>query len=72
METNPIYASSSGIRTYPHLLDGRNVVEMQLVVMLLFDIYVRGWMTINGCTRATQLRVYPPMNGSRRLMLSWN
>jgi hypothetical protein len=26
METNPIYASSDGIRTYPHLLDSRNVV----------------------------------------------
>jgi hypothetical protein len=26
METNPIYASSGGIRTYPHLLDDRNLL----------------------------------------------
>jgi hypothetical protein len=69
METNLSYASSGGIRTYPHLLDGRNIMWMQLMVILLADIYVRGWMTVSGCTRAAQVRVCPPMNGLTRPML---
>jgi hypothetical protein len=42
---------------------------MQLMVILLADIYVRGWMTVSGCTWATQVRVCPLMNGLTRLML---
>jgi hypothetical protein len=42
------------------------------MVILLVDIYVRGWMTVSGCTRVAQVRVYPPMNGSTRPMLSWS
>ena len=45
---------------------------MPLVIMLLSDIYVRGWITVSGCTRATQVRVRSPMNGSTRPMISWN
>jgi hypothetical protein len=41
METSTIYAFTGGIRTYPHLLDGRNVVYMELMVLLLDDIHVR-------------------------------
>ena len=58
METNPSYASSGGIRTYPNLLDGRNIVYMQLILNVsLVYIYVRGWMTVSGCTRAAQVSV---------------
>ena len=58
METNPSYASSGGIRTYPGLLDGRNIVYMQLILNVsLVYIYVRGWMTVSGCTRAAQVSV---------------
>jgi len=32
METNPSYASSGEIKTYPDILDGRNIVYMQLSV----------------------------------------
>jgi hypothetical protein len=34
METNPIYATTGGIRTYPHLLEGRNVVYMHYMFIL--------------------------------------
>jgi hypothetical protein len=34
METNPIYATTGGSRTYPHLLEGRNVVCMHYVFIL--------------------------------------
>ena len=60
METNPSYASSGGIRTYPDLLDGRNIVYMQLILnvsLVYIYIYVRGWMTVSGCTRAAQVSV---------------
>ena len=70
--SNLIYGSSCGIRTYPHLLDSRNIVQMQLMFILLASIYVRGWRTVSGCTRAMQVRVRSPMNGSTRPMLSWN
>jgi hypothetical protein len=42
------------------------------MVTLLADIYVRGWMTVSGWTRAAQVRVCPLMNGLTRLMLSWS
>lgn len=29
LETNPVYASSGGIRTYPYLLDSVNIVLLQ-------------------------------------------
>jgi hypothetical protein len=45
---------------------------MQLLFMLLSTIYVRRWRTLSGCTWAAQVRVRSPMNGSTRLMLSWN
>ena len=58
METNPSYTSSGGIMTYPDLLDGRNIVYMQLILNVsLVYIYVRGWMTVSGCTRAAQVSV---------------
>jgi len=63
METNLIYTSAGGIRTYPHLLDSRNTMYMQLMVTLLADTYVRGWMTVSGCTRAGEVRVITPRNG---------
>jgi hypothetical protein len=48
METNPIYATTGGIRTYPHLLEGRNVVSMHYMFILHYVIiYVRGWMTVS-------------------------
>jgi hypothetical protein len=50
MKTNLIYASAGEIRTYPHLLESRNDVQMQFLVMLLPYIYIcqrmenRDWM----------------------------
>ena len=63
MEINLIYASASGIRTYPHLLDSRNTMLMQLMAKLLADIHVRGWMTVSGCTRAAKVRVITACTG---------
>jgi hypothetical protein len=40
METNLIYASVGGIMTYPHLLDSRHAVQMQLMVILLRYVYM--------------------------------
>ena len=40
METNLIYASAGGIRTYPHLLDSRHAVQMQLMVILVRYVYM--------------------------------
>ena len=40
METNLIYASAGEIRTYPHLLDSRHAVQMQLMVILLRYVYM--------------------------------
>ena len=40
METNLIYAFAGGIRTYPHLLDSRHAVQMQLMVILLHYVYM--------------------------------
>jgi hypothetical protein len=40
METNLIYASAGGIRTYPYLLDYRHAVQMQLLVILLRYVYM--------------------------------
>jgi hypothetical protein len=34
METNSIYATAGGIRTYRHLLEGRNVVYMHYMSIL--------------------------------------
>jgi hypothetical protein len=34
METNLIYTTVGGIRTYPHLLEGRNVVYMHYMFIL--------------------------------------
>jgi hypothetical protein len=34
MKTNPIYATVGGIRTYHHLLEGRNVVYMHYMFIL--------------------------------------
>jgi hypothetical protein len=34
METNPIYATAGGIRTYTQLLEGRNVVYMHYMFIL--------------------------------------
>jgi hypothetical protein len=34
METNPIYATTGGIRNYPHLLDGKNVVYIHYMFIL--------------------------------------
>jgi hypothetical protein len=40
METNLIYASAGGIRTYPYLLDNRHAMQMRLMVMLLHYVYM--------------------------------
>jgi hypothetical protein len=54
METNPIYVTTGGIRIYPHLLEGRNIVYMHFMFILHYAIiYVRGWRTVSGCTWAT-------------------
>jgi hypothetical protein len=63
METSLVYASAGGVRTYPHLLGSRTALQMQLMVTLLAVVYVRGWMTESGCTRAAEVRVISPMNG---------
>jgi hypothetical protein len=34
METNPVYTTAGGIRTYRHLLEGRNVVYMHYMFIL--------------------------------------
>jgi hypothetical protein len=34
METNPIYATAGGIRTYPHILKVRNIVYMHYIFIL--------------------------------------
>jgi hypothetical protein len=34
METNTVHATADGIRTYPHLLEGRNVVYMHYLFIL--------------------------------------
>jgi hypothetical protein len=52
METNLIYGSLGGIRTCPHLLDSRSVMQMHEIFILLIAINVRGRRTISGCTRA--------------------
>ena len=41
LETDLIYASAGGIRTYPHLLDIRNTAKMQLMVTILCDVNVK-------------------------------
>jgi hypothetical protein len=41
METNPIYAIVGRIRTYPHLLEGRNVVHMHYKFILNYtQLYI--------------------------------
>jgi hypothetical protein len=40
IETDLIYTAAGGIRTYPHLLDGRNAEQMQLLVILLAYICI--------------------------------
>jgi hypothetical protein len=53
METNSIYATAGGIRTYPRLLEGRNVVYISYMFIKLYSfIYVRGWRIVSGCTWA--------------------
>jgi hypothetical protein len=46
METNPIYTTTGGIRTYPHLLEGRNIVYMHYMFILhytrLYKLEERG------------------------------
>jgi hypothetical protein len=34
METNPIYTTPGGIRTYPYLLECRNIVYMHYMFIL--------------------------------------
>ena len=63
METDLIYASAGGIRTYPHLLDSRNTALMQLMVTILYAVNVKGWRTVSGCTRAGEAGVTTTMNG---------
>lgn len=47
METNPIYTTTGGIRTYPHLLESRNIVYMRKRFILHYIIYVREWRTVS-------------------------
>ena len=63
LETDLIYASAGGIRTYPHPLDSRHAIQMQLVVILLAHVYATGWITVSGCTRAGEAAVTTTMNG---------
>ena len=42
---------------------------MQLMVPLLADIYVRGWMTDSGFIQDIEVRLILAMNGCRRLRL---
>jgi len=71
MESNLVYASAGGIRTYPYLLDDRNTKLMHLMFMFIFDMHVRGWMTVSGCTRDAQVSMISTLNGGRRQRLSW-
>jgi hypothetical protein len=34
MDTNPVYATTGGIRIYPHLLEGRNILHMHYIFIL--------------------------------------
>jgi hypothetical protein len=36
---------------------------MQLMVTILCDVYVKGWRTVSGCTRAREAVVTTTMNG---------
>jgi hypothetical protein len=45
METNPIYATTGGIRTYPYLLEDRNIVYMHYIFILN---YTRLYMLEDG------------------------
>jgi hypothetical protein len=36
METNPIYATAGEIRTYPHILEGRNIFYMHYMFILYY------------------------------------
>jgi hypothetical protein len=45
METNSIYATVGGIRTYPRLLEGRNIVYMHYMSILN---YTRLYMLEDG------------------------
>jgi len=42
METNHIYASSGGIRTYLHLLDSIDIMYMPMIFILLADMLENG------------------------------
>jgi hypothetical protein len=45
METNPVYATAGGIRTYPHLLEDSNVLYMHYMFILN---YTRLYMLEDG------------------------
>jgi hypothetical protein len=45
METNPVYATAVGNRTYPHLLEGRSAVYMHYMFILN---YTRLYMLEDG------------------------
>jgi hypothetical protein len=45
MQTNPVYATTGGIMTYCHLLEGRNVVYMHYMFILN---YTRLYMLEDG------------------------
>jgi hypothetical protein len=45
MDTKPVYATTGGIRIYPHLLEGTNVVYMHYMFILN---YTRLYMLDDG------------------------
>jgi hypothetical protein len=45
METNSVYTTASGIKTYPHLIEGRNIVYMHYMFILN---YTRLFMLEDG------------------------
>jgi hypothetical protein len=59
--------------TYPHLLEGRNLVYMHYMFVLNYVIiYVREWRIVSGYTQGAKEGMMSPLNGLERLMLSWN
>ena len=61
METNSVYTSSGGIRTYLYLLE----LDRQRVDAIDFYIIrslVKGWITMSRCTRDGEVSVSGPMN----------
>jgi hypothetical protein len=73
METNPIYATAGGIRTYPHLLEGRNKVYMHYMFILNYTrLYMCFWMEGREWIHGPCKKEWCHLNRLERPILSWN